>query len=65
MENLNNTKLREAVIETLASQDVEELKATQGLDTFYLLSELKSERPYKKRSTAELVSELNDRYQSS
>ncbi len=62
MENLNNTQLREAVIQTLVSQDLEELEATQGLDTFYLVSEFKSEPPYEERSSVELVSELNNRY---
>ncbi len=61
MENLN-TQLREAVIQTLVSHDLEELEATQGLDTFYLVNELKGERSYQERSTIELVSELNNRY---
>ncbi|MDJ0747455.1 MAG: hypothetical protein QNJ32_29520 [Xenococcaceae cyanobacterium MO_167.B27] len=66
MEKLNqNTQLREAIIQTLVSQDLEELEATQGLDTFYLINELNSERPYQERSTVELVSELNARYRFS
>ena len=60
MEN-QTTQLRQAVIETLVSQDLEELKATQGLDTVCLLNDLNSEPPYEERSTAELVSELNNR----
>ncbi len=64
MENLNqNTQLREAVIETLVSHDLEELEATQGLDTFYLVNELNCEPTNEARSTIGLAdSDLCDRY---